>query len=105
MTYDQAEYIIKAFTYKPGWQFIASPMPSIVEGIDLRLIIISQTIDARPEHNGNVAQVQMFFDLTISHMTEEMIIEHVQNIIKGLELHEMDEWLRYDGELVVDPHA
>ena len=104
MTIDEANEIVAALTYKPGWEI--ELVGGGVAGLALRLAMQapdSTTTEHRPiavrgddvpldPHN-----LQLF--------DEKRFVDWVFNQIMRLERHEAQEWFRLRGELVDDPHA
>lgn len=96
--------VVADFTYKPGVRLeleedrVRKPYGSI-----LRVHV--DTVDTR--------RLPAINPLELAHQTvvpEECYISEkfaksfVRQCIRNMELHEMDEWLRYRGELLHDPH-
>lgn len=96
MNYEQ---IIKGLTYKPGWTL------TYQRGMFCHWLIISaQAPDARNPFEVITFHVQKMIPENAFDTPEEFINRWVKDIIIQIEMHEVREFLRYNGELVDDPH-
>lgn len=91
--------------YKDG-KFGVHAIPGYPQGsYELRI----DTMRPNSVRNGyqglvNVRGSQFFPWYSANHISTE-IRRQSQRLIHDLEIHEADEWLRFDGELIHDPHA
>lgn len=104
--------IVKKITYKPGWRFnVASRyfdyQPTRPWDIDRVIITITAPM---PNLNGDGTTVDVISQkqiecLQLERMKDEDILDYwITHCILDLEKHEMDEWLKFDGFHVREPH-
>lgn len=104
---------LSRYTYKPGWTFRLLPRETVGwEHPSVELEISFRAPDSRAQPGtvpriSEVTQVTMLAEAEVERFREfpELFRAKIRHLIITLEMHEMDEWLRYDGELVSDPHA
>jgi hypothetical protein len=99
--------IVARLTYKESWQFVihscyngyGAPTSGLVFGI--------------VHYEPNVMEPSKRVPVTISEgvgrskidtMTDLEIVEWVRDMIVKAEMHEVNEWFRFDGRCVHDPH-
>lgn len=100
MTFAEACGVIDHITYKPGWRFAATmPEPDI-----LHLTLAYASVDARPELAGTTASLMNTVRRPLSYMTGELLLQEIEDLIMQTEQHEAQEWLRYRGRLLNNPH-
>lgn len=95
------EEFLKTVTYKKDYKFHYN----YAIDFDVRRIVVTvMTEDTynpgkplRVDHNYPVPP----FDV----LGEEGAQSFLRNIIHSVECHESDEWLKFNGEMVFDPHA
>lgn len=93
------EDFIKRVTYKPGWK-----IGYVYEiGLDEhRIVVDMHTQDSTTEEFKLVRVAQ--WAILPDWMNEGHAGVFVRDMIQKLEMHELDEWFKVDGELVNDPH-
>lgn len=88
--------IAKSITYKPGWFFTYEP------GIRDQFVIHAEVIDSR---TGEIAHFKMRRVVPSALPKDTMsFLAWVKDILLEAELHELREFLRFNGVLVDDPH-
>lgn len=106
------EAFFKNFSYKPNCEF------DYTHDIDFdrhRLVITMRVPDSRrplPKSEFDVMGRKQVIPLVPINKTvmlgpwhgEEYAKDHIRFHIRDMEDHEIDEWFRYKGELVFDPH-
>jgi hypothetical protein len=87
--------ILSRFTYKPGFVFhVRAGIPNPEFHMDMAV---------RNSRAGD--EVKITFWMPILPMaSEEHFKTWVRRVVAGWELHETDEWLRFDGEMINNPH-
>lgn len=100
MTIEEAERIIRGITYKTGWKITAN-----MRGNLFSISLVYPGLDSRPEFLNESVKLGNNFSCDLQFLTEQILLCNVQELIKKTELHESDEWLRYQGKLLRDPHA
>jgi hypothetical protein len=87
---------MERITYKPGYVL------SVDSG---HMHIVSGPL---PDSLASCQTVQVTASLEISesmdHWKKEDVIKNVKQLIVLLEMHEIDEWLKFDGKHVLEPH-
>ena|SRR5260221_8661401 len=102
--FEQFECMVSHITYKPGWTFkvlandycaamlkVSFKVPSVVDNSIINV----------------VRETALSFDTIneiCSHDGKERLLYIIQECVKDMELHEMAEWLKYEGEYITDPH-
>lgn len=87
------------FTYKPGYKF--------AYGYDLdfdRHKVYAQMMVEDIDRHGTFTPVACYFTLPPWKNDEEAQLYTRNHIIWGLEQHEIDEWMLFNGERVFNPH-
>lgn len=98
----QGQYVasvVERIAYKPGWEFHVEPCGQVPGW--LWLVARSQEPDSR----GKGQREQWRTYVMAAHGTISKILATVRMAIQTWELHETDEWFRFDGERIHDPHA
>ncbi len=97
------EQFLEDFRYKPGWLINTTKTGS--------LCITVSTQDAyHPENARDVLDIQWLPEelkqLPDDHAgwTADQFLDWVRDRIRMVELHEMDEWIVYNGKHPFDPH-
>lgn len=94
--------IIEGYTYKPGYKLSAWSDGGTVT-VNMYIPVPDSTT---PEHK--------MVDITYTHrisvcsfmFRDKGAVHYFMNeFFRGWELHEMNEWVRYEGKLLNDPHA
>ena len=100
---DRLREIIAHVSYKPGSEFLATPLPNEAWGIRVTLTI----------HVRDVQSPQLFIAIQCQHIlratdlagqSDPVILCHLFDLAAEIERHEACEWLKYRGECIVDPH-
>lgn len=101
LTFEQADGLVRRFTYKPGFDIHLADDWDGGENTAV-LVVEGEVTDARdPEHDT----VVMFRRrLHLDTMYPDMLTEAVHHACRELELHEVKEWLKFDGKYVTNPH-
>ncbi|UOW93136.1 hypothetical protein SEA_NOSHOW_69 [Mycobacterium phage NoShow] len=106
--------LIERFSYKPGYEFtLVHPEEALLEGerlfsaplpvsyLYLKCVVPDST---KPPHEPYTLQFQAVIPHNIEQHDQNGQLYYLRMILETFELHERDEWLRVDGELVNDPH-
>jgi hypothetical protein len=93
--------VLEGVTYKPGWSFHVTSFEQV-----LYLEAHHAEVDSRDGHDlPDFARRIPIRWPTYSADDDEAILAWVRHCIHEWEVHEADEWLRYQGEHVHDPHV
>lgn len=107
LTVKQAFAIVAAVTYKPGWRVTLEPDPfpgHVVLRVSVDMVPAGMTVSP-PGHNVVKVQVTGTQVLgPLDQLTEERLLNEIQRQIQAMEMHEVDEWLKYKGKHVREPH-
>ena len=122
VTLREIEEHVARFTYKPGWEFKITPGLHPMEAM-LSARYWAQDSDvppARLPEQWQVGRMRIDHPLTpivgqermdlmlLDQMYGEALhtfdMIHLTPLLKRSDQHEMEEWLRYDGRRIVDPH-
>lgn len=108
MNVAEAKLFLEQFTYKPGWHIeVLEPLdPNDVPGRVLLVRIRTEAIDAY--HPDQKTWFHGMFDVRDWMLdrpdTATFLAEQMRFQIRDMELHEMDEFLRWGGRIMCDPH-
>lgn len=97
--------ILMACRYKPGYRLFYEPTicPGTVRVVvETALLPNSRTGQDRTEAR---IRVQHAVTVDLAHCTTQRVLAAVEAMLIGLESHEAQEWFRYRGQLVTDPHS
>ncbi len=112
--FKRLETIISSIGYKPNWKISVKPkmlrysrrLKGWTE--DYSTLTIRAIMVAPDTITGKSTEILSDYDFsayTIENMKDEEIIRYViKSAIMKLEHHEFDEWYKYKGEHVFDPH-
>lgn len=107
LSYDVLALILKGVTYKPDYTFALDRIiANNIDGEDIELRITAHhTLDSRDENQlRRITIVHPTLVPLYCQTSREAFLSFVRNCLNQLEIHEMDEWLQVDGELLNDPH-
>lgn len=110
--YYKWEEFFRNLNYKPNWDF---DLQRFVEYSEARVIMTMRVPDSRkpvPQSEFNLMGQRQVIPLVPITKTvllgpfhgEEYAKDYIRFHIRDMEDHEIDEWFRYKGELVFDPH-
>lgn len=99
LTFWEMERLLERITYKPGvrlsiWRSVHD------ERLTLGIIAAVPSVD----DPSRTIEIQSTVSLPAWQLGEAGILRKVRRLVKELENHEVDEWLRVDGVPVRDPH-
>ncbi len=100
MTKDEALAVLNGMTYKPGRTFQIQD-----QGDHILLRISWVGADAR---RPAPCTTNVLYTCVVPYSdvwTAEGVKQHLLLWLRRLERHELDEWLKFDGERLTDPHA
>lgn len=113
----RVEALIKATTYKPGYELtLVHPVQYKIEGMSLfgdEAYNMFSTLhlkcyipdSTKPPHEPTLIQFRMVVQPHIEN-ADDFYLQHWRHEFFSIfEEHELDEWLRHNGELVNDPHG
>ena len=103
---------MRGFKYKPGWEFSVRSVPGLVH---IHINAYLENPYSSEEYNSEtqswrrpvtrVRFVQTLDPMVIERMDREAFMRGIIfNTIRSLEVHEILEWMRTDGDVVFDPH-
>lgn len=108
------EQFFKDFSYKPNWEFDYQYQPDFD---DQKVFITMRVPDSRrplpePTPLDNLMGKRTVIPAVPINKTvmlgpfhgEAYAKDYIRHHIIDMEIHEVDEWFRYQGELVFDPH-
>lgn len=100
----QVQDILDNITYKPGTRMIAEIRDY---GFEINIGIEQQVLDVdtkQPTRVRNFTCISVPELLTYKGDVEKYVLRCVDQQLTRMELHEKNEWLRYKGVWVNDPH-
>lgn len=103
--------LLERFRYKPGWKLEVIPTSMFAESA-INACSIGMTFRAPNAESWNQDESNIIVlgrRVTISwdelhECTEEELVRTIGDQVKLFEMHEVDEWLRFDGVRLNDPH-
>lgn len=104
--------VLKDFTYKPGFNFFIRSTQQYGYNYHQLSIEVPSNYDSTETYNEETSQrkTRLLFNVVINEVTLSMlyndkdIIEFIRQSLRSWELHEMDEWIKYNGEQIYNPH-
>lgn len=96
--------LVGRMSFMPGSMILVR----ILHGDTPYVEVLVDVEDSRSAHRSertrvcNGTHVPYFI---LDHRDERALVEFVKSLTRAVVLHEHDEWLRLDGELVSDPHG
>jgi hypothetical protein len=100
--FDLIQSVIARMTYKPGYALKAGRRYEGTEWSYPYVSVVSDEQDSRT-HEPKPA-FERWVSVGQTPTTEASVVAAVRVLLKEIEIHEMNEWLRLDGEIVHDPH-
>lgn len=104
---ETCELVNEWVTYKPDVHLHAYPTvdrPLEHQGVVLQMY--RDAFDSRdPTRTTRIVSQELVAGFELERMTREMLLDRVRQFIHRHEMHEADEWLKLDGEVLYDPHA
>jgi hypothetical protein len=91
---DQIRQELKKITYKPGYEFTADNYGGTI-------LITVTTPYLKNANGGN----DVFISIRHEYCHSMPLSIAVRNLVRELELHEVDEWLKVDGKRIREPHG
>lgn len=112
---ERVRSLLKKVTYKPGWVITAFDHRTMQEPrsdffsfhnttrIVLRILCLQpDTISGRQTEIAHHSSLSIF---DVANMKDEQLVTYfIARAIRDMELHEMDEWFKFDDIHVKDPH-
>jgi hypothetical protein len=93
------------YKYKPGVEF---EIERLIDFDKHKLVITMWVPDSRVEimpENGRWPMIRIHQTARLPRWVSEEYAKHrIRDEIRAMEDHEINEWIRYKGELVDDPH-
>jgi hypothetical protein len=89
------------WSYKPGWSMRIEPDPS--PWVPAMLIVRFEAPDSRDPSNVIQLEQRQIVDMGVVEGFVPFGV-WVQSMLRRMEFHESQEWLRRDGEIFEDPH-
>jgi hypothetical protein len=95
--------LFQQVTYKKYWKFSCG-LPSYTGPSVLIFVDIFNVEDTY--HPGRMIRVRHIRPAPeFDQLGLKRALDHLRNVISYVEQHESDEWLRYKGEMIYNPHA
>lgn len=92
--------VVRRIAYKPGWSFTVSIGETAARYAPM-LTVVCETIDARDQKTPlTIKHEQLLNPIT----DEPNLLRIIRSVVRTIEAHEIDEWLKCDGEHVSAPH-
>ncbi len=101
MTFDELKKVLGQITYKPGIQWNAIENRALIE------FNIAAMVEDADKFGDTIliTQKNIWTPEWISFVDEQEVVLMVRNLFKKFEDHEVDEWFRFRGKKLFDPHA
>jgi hypothetical protein len=102
---DLLQGILKKITYKEGWEFRAQRSPGW-EAVEVSISYLNKDATGKTPGENYLALRIAIPMYELSHMShpEKYLMHRIFEGIRQAEMHEIDEWLKFDGVHVNDPH-
>lgn len=96
---NRVQEVVDKISYKPGYEFICKRSEYhddvIVTLVSVPVLDSTGTGEMRPIR-GNL--------MVATYHDEEYIKRSIFSMIRAMELHEMNEWLKFEGKYIENPH-
>lgn len=107
---ERVRNLLKKVTYKPGWRFDARTEPVLNYDPhyfyqEVQVFVSCLVPDTETGKDTKLVVHRRFSNCTLRDMKDSQIISYcISSLIREAEMHEMDEWFKFDGSHVVEPH-
>lgn len=102
MTYQEAKEIIDHVSYKPDFRIM---MYRELDRDSFAIKILRMVKDVKePLRKIPIIYVESIHSLFFVAMKKEDLLKFLMQIIKKVEIHEVEEWFSYEGNHIFDPH-
>ncbi len=99
---------VERITYKPGYEVVYMP-PAQAGGYSLHSGVLYMKLVLENSYRPGTETLVQFQMAVSRHVIDDVNEKYWRHLIRQFfnefEQHELDEWLRIDGELMNDPHA
>jgi hypothetical protein len=107
-TFEDILHEVRKFTYKPGWRIIAHREPSKMAPDAFVITVIAKVPNVdNPDEMIEIGRPNMYTLADIasaSYEWKDYFHHMVLALIRKIEMHEIDEWLKIDGKNFRNPH-
>lgn len=101
MNFVDIQSAVRMISYKPGSRIRAFPgIGPYDEYIGISIAVPSLERDS---HQPSFLYANCSISLFAA--TEQELLKVIREAIRTMELHEVDEWIKFKGERIFDPHA
>lgn len=97
LTVEDLRNIVSRITYKPN--FIIEVFHG--DKTYLRIAIIMKVANVQ---SGEIVEISMNEDIDFGFMSSDTFVWYVHGMIHSMEAHECNEWFKFEGSNLVDPH-
>ena len=102
MTHDEAAAIVKRLTYRPGWTIEFYQDPS---GASVLRVGTAEPDSERPNAPPiPVVYTDALEAKKLGVLTEGAFLRWIYEVVEKRVVHELREWLRLDGQPLIEPH-
>jgi hypothetical protein len=101
MLQKQINEFLKRVTYKPGWNFSVDVHPTG----DFIFVINREAEDAYDPSKTVTLHSTQIVPVESLYYSEETWFGTIKQLILDTEFHELDEWLKFDGQMCHNPHV
>ena len=103
--------IVAEITYKPTWEFSVAAVPHFGSDgslLPIRMLCLYARLTApdvtNPENTVHISSFRQLPYEDIDGWSDELLIQYVRDFVRSAEMHEVDEWFRFRGIPLVNPH-
>jgi hypothetical protein len=100
----EAQRIVEKLTYKPGWELQCYPDPGPAGGVILRFGKDEPDCELGGDAIRPLMLTAAFSASDLRQLDEHAFLASIFDTVARRELHEVEEWLRYDGAPLKEPH-
>lgn len=107
MTLDELNKLLAQFTYKDKFKVVTEPAGWYTRPAPDTYFLKASVwcLDADGSGKWNFVHTMSTFELReLTDWNEELVKVKVYKLVLSIEEHEINEWLRFDGKHVNDPH-
>lgn len=102
MTYAEFEAVVNKFSYKKDCSISCSH--GIYDCVQIYMTKNVEDVDGKYPGQIPIRAIDSITYSSLREMNEANVKSLIVEMVKRMELHEMDEWLKFDGDWINDPH-
>jgi len=102
MTFKELQLIVDQISYKPKY-FLDARLALEYDAVEIRLSYPALNVE-NPSENIILRSKDIILGEALKHLEEEDLLKQVYCLFRTAELHELDEWFKFNGKRLKEPH-